>query len=171
MRFNTQPHHVTHILVNYTPERMRLHKWFDLQSRDVKRLLLFSDLLLCSLFCLCVRSCLWCVAAAARGESKSRHLSGPGVRVSRWHHMLPASWQLLGLLSFTQGDELLNFICFIWNHSTQTAESPVSDVCSVCSSRWSYLKSQLEIWGQIWDQIFLRLLLISLKSDWSLCSE
>lgn len=47
---------------------------------------------------------LQCVMAAAQRGSEGHHLSGPGVWVSGWHHLLPASWRLLGLLSISQGD-------------------------------------------------------------------
>lgn len=47
---------------------------------------------------------LWCVMAPARAESEGSHLSGSGVRVSGWHHLLPASRRLLGLLSVSEGD-------------------------------------------------------------------
>lgn len=53
--------------------------------------------------CICMRW-LWCVIAPARGDGEGSRLSGPGVWVSGWHDLLPASWQLLGLLPLSQGD-------------------------------------------------------------------
>lgn len=49
--------------------------------------------------------CVGCdVIASARGDGEGSRLSGPGVWVSGWHDLLPASWQLLGLLPLSQGD-------------------------------------------------------------------
>lgn len=45
---------------------------------------------------------LWRVMLAAQPESKGSFLSRPGVWVSGWHHLLPASWWLLGLLSISK---------------------------------------------------------------------
>lgn len=47
---------------------------------------------------------LWRVMDPAQRGSEGSHLSGPGVGVSGRHHLLPASWRLLGLLSISQGD-------------------------------------------------------------------
>lgn len=61
-------------------------------------------------FCVCVCAALMgmrglrCVMDPARGHSEGGHLSGPAVWVSGWHHLLPASRWLLGLLPISQGD-------------------------------------------------------------------